>query len=642
MIEPAKSPSKFVIDTSRSPRTRLRPVPLDRVRLEDDFWAPRRAIVRDVTLPAQFRLLDETGRLDNFRKAAGRLGGRHEGFYFNDSDVYKWLEATSWMLATDDDPALAKLVDQTIELVGAAQQPDGYLDTFYSIDNLDACWSELERTHELYCAGHLFQAAVAHHRATGKTSLLAIATRFADLICDTFGPGKPLSGTGGHPEVELALVELARDTGDERYLRQAAYFLDVRGQGYAGGDEYHQDHRAFRELDALVGHAVRALYLCAGAADIYAETGEPELLATLERLWSNLVSRRIYLTGGVGSRHEGEAFGDDFELPNERAYTETCAAIALFMWGWRMLQIRGEARYADLMETVLYNAILPGISLDGLGYFYVNPLAASEMHRRQPWFECACCPPNIARLIASLPGYLYSHSEDEIWIHQFTGSSVELPLMGGRLIRLRQRSRYPWDGEITVTVETAGTFTLNIRIPGWCDLSARLQVNDEPYAGEITPGHYLTLRRSWQPGDRVNLSLPMPVRRIEAHPDVLENAGRVALARGPLVYCLEALDQPGSDPNDVALPFASPIEAVERPDLLGGIVTLEANALSDPPDPSWSDRLYRTARAKQPEGALETVRLRAIPYFAWANRHPGRMQVWIRDRRDSASTSVVP
>src|SRR5579875_2019708 len=282
MNTPDESRQKVVVDTWRSPHARLRPVPLDRVRLEDDFWAPRRAMIRDVTLPAQYRLLDETGRLDNFRKAAGWLEGRQQGFYFNDSDVYKWLEAASWILAADDDPALAELVDQTIELVGAAQQPDGYLDTFYSIDNLDARWTELERTHELYCAGHLFQAAVADHRATGETELLEIATRFADLICDTFGPGRPRSGTGGHPEIEMALVELARDTGDERYLRQAAYFLDVRGQGYAGGDEYHQDHRPFREMDSLVGHAVRALYLCAGATDVYAETGEPELLAALE------------------------------------------------------------------------------------------------------------------------------------------------------------------------------------------------------------------------------------------------------------------------------------------------------------------------------------------------------------------------
>lgn len=633
--ESAVSPSKVVVDTSKSPFVRLRPVPLDKVRL-DDFWAPRRKMIGEVTLPAQYRLLDETGRLDNFRRAAGRLEGAQEGFYFNDSDVYKWLEAASWMLASDDDSELAELVDRTIELVGAAQQPDGYLDTFYSIDNLDARWTELERTHELYCAGHLIQAAVAHHRATGQTSLLDIAVRFADLICDTFGPDGPLAGTDGHPEIEMALVELARDTGDDRYLKQARYFLDIRGQDYAGGDPYHQDHQPFRELDALVGHAVRALYLCAGAADIYAETDDPALLATLERLWRSLIARRLYVTGGAGSRHEGEALGEDFELPNERAYTETCAGIALFMWGWRMLQLDGEAAYADLMERALYNAILPGISLDGLGYFYVNPLAAGPEHRRQPWFECACCPPNIARLIASLPGYLYSHSDDDIWVHFYAGSAVELALGDGRTVRLRQRSGYPWDGDVSLEVETDGIFTLHLRIPGWCESGARLDINGEPYDGELIPGSYLALRRSWHAGDRLRLSLPMRAQRIETHPYVSENTGKVALARGPLIYCLEAVDHPGVDLRDIVLPFGTGLDPIERTDLLGGIVCLEADALIDAPDPGWSSRLYRTAQPRSHGLSSGAIRLRAIPYFAWANREPGRMQVWIRGLSDSA------
>ncbi|MGH2604392.1 MAG: glycoside hydrolase family 127 protein, partial [Dehalococcoidia bacterium] len=372
--------------------------------------------------------LEATGRIDNFRRAAGQQDGPFQGLYFNDSDVYKWLEAASWSLATDPDPELERLVDETIAAVAAAQQPDGYLDTYYILGDEAGRWTELVRTHELYCAGHLFQAAVAHHRATGKCSLLDVARRFADYICDVLGPAEDgkRPGTDGHEEIELAMVELARETGERRYLEQARYFLDARGYGLAGGDEYHQDHKPFRELDAMVGHAVRAVYLNAGAADIYAETGEPALLAALERLWRNMTTRRIYVSGGIGSRYEGEAFGRDFELPNARAYTETCAAIGSVMWAWRMLLLTGEARFADLMEQTLYNAVLPGVSLDGQFYYYQNPLEDDGHHRRQPWFHCACCPPNVARLLSSLPGYVYTVTDDEVWVHLYAEGAATL------------------------------------------------------------------------------------------------------------------------------------------------------------------------------------------------------------------------
>lgn len=407
-----------VVDTARSPHSRLRPLAVDAVRLDDEFWKPRIRANREVTLPSQLDLLESTGRLANFRRGAGREPGRFTGFYFNDSDVYKWLEAAAWALATDPEPELDRRVDAVIEEVAAAQQPDGYLDNYYVAGDDEKRWTDLARTHELYCAGHLIQAAVAHHRATGKTSLLDVARRFADHICATLGPAEEgkRPGTDGHPEIELALVELARETGDRCYLDQARYFLDVRGRGLAGGDEYRQDHKPYRELAAMVGHAVRIIYLNAGAADIYAETGDPTLLATLERLWQNATTRRIYLTGGLGARHDGEAFGDDFELPNARAYTETCAAIGSVMWTWRMLLLTGEARYADLMEWTLANAFLPGLSLDGRSYFYVNPLADEGRHRRQPWFECACCPPNVARTMASITGYFATVSGDGIQV----------------------------------------------------------------------------------------------------------------------------------------------------------------------------------------------------------------------------------
>jgi uncharacterized protein len=621
-----------VVDVAESPFARQLPLPVDAVRLEDAFWAPRLRRNREVTIPTQLELLETTGRLANFRRAAGTETGRFEGFYFNDTDVYKWLEAASWALAVEPDVTLDRWVDEVIAVVGAAQQPDGYLDNYYVAGDDSLRWQELWRTHELYCAGHLFQAAVAHNRATGKTSLLTIARRFADLICDRLGPAEAgkQPGTDGHPEVEMALVELARATGKRRYLDQAAYFLDVRGQGLANGGEYRQDHKPFRELDAMVGHAVRILYLCAGAADVYAETGDETLLATLERLWRHMTRCQIYLSGGLGARHDGEAFGADFELPNDRAYTETCAAIASLMWNWRMLLLTGEARYADLFEHTLYNAFLPGLSLDGKEYFYVNPLADEGGHRRQPWYECACCPPNIARTIASLPGYVYTVSDHAIHVHQYAGSVAGLTLPDGREVGIRQETRYPCDGEIAIELNADGAFALDLRVPTWCEAGATAELNGEPVAQPLVPGTYLRLDRTWAPGDLIRLHFPMPVRRVEAHPYVLENRDHVGLMRGPLLYCVEAIDHPGVDLRDLVLSFDAPIEPRDRPDLLDGVVTLRGRALVQPPALGWDDRLYRTAEGTGADhGALPTG-LTAIPYYAWANRAPGQMRVWLR------------
>ncbi|HJQ29854.1 MAG TPA: beta-L-arabinofuranosidase domain-containing protein, partial [Rubrobacter sp.] len=408
-----------VVDTSRSSYARLRPLPLTDVQLSDHFWEPRRRVNREKTLPSQFEHIEETGRLDNFRRASGKIEAPFRGLYFNDSDVYKWLEAASWSLARDPDSELARMVDAAITEVEDAQQPDGYLNTYFTFERASERWTDFD-LHEMYCAGHLFQAAVAHFYATGSERLLRVAVRFADHICDVFGPeeqGKRLA-VDGHEEIEMALVELFRATGNRRYLEQAKFFIDARGRGTLGDPygrfdpSYSQDHKPLREQDEVVGHAVRALYLYSGAADVYAEIGDAALLAALERLWHNMTTRRMYVTGGLGSRYEGEAFGGDYELPNERAYTETCAAIGSAMWNWRMLMLGGDARYADLIEHTLYNAVLPGISLDGGHYFYQNPLAADGTHRRRPWFGCACCPPNVARLLASLPGYFYGASRD--------------------------------------------------------------------------------------------------------------------------------------------------------------------------------------------------------------------------------------
>ncbi len=626
-----------VVDTSGSPFARLRPVPLDAVEIADAFWAPRQRRNREATLPSQYRLLWDTGRIDNLLRAAGKREGPFQGRVFNDSDVYKWLEAASWSLAAHPDPDLRAMVDEVVSIVAGAQRPDGYLNSYFAREYADERWTDFDQ-HEMYCAGHLFQAAVAHHRATGSPELLEVATRFADHLDAVFGlesEGKRIA-TDGHPEVEMALVELARETGERRYLDLARFLLDVRGHGILGdafgrfGPKYHQDHQPFRNLDEIVGHAVRAVYLNAGAADIYAETGEPALGETLHRLWESMTAHKMYVSGGIGSRYEGESFGEDYELPNALAYTETCAAIGSVMWNWRMLLIEGDARYADLIELTLYNAILPGVSLDGETYFYQNPLADEGSHRRQAWFGTACCPPNVARTLTSLGGYLYAVAGDAIWVHQYVAGTARVTLADGAEVTLREHTRYPWDGEITIEVEGEGEFALMLRIPAWCGDGAALRVNGEPAPPPLTPGAYAEVRRRWRAGDTVALSLPMPVRQVESHPAVEENNGRVALMRGPLLYCMEQSDNPGVDLREVELPEDVAIRAVDRPDVLGGVVALEVDATLMPAAESWRHALYRDALADASPPRREATTLTAIPYHTWANREPGPMRVWLR------------
>src|SRR5215212_7156592 len=626
--------SPVVVDTSKSRYSRLRPLPLSEVRLLDGLLEPRRRVNREATLPSQYDRLEQTGRLDNFRRAAGRIDVTYSGIYFNDSDVYKWLEAAAWTLASDPDPQLERMVNITIGEIEDAQQPDGYLNTYFTFEKASERWTDLTHKHELYCAGHLIQAAVAHHRATGSQRLLKVACRFADNICDTFGPeeeGKRL-GTDGHEEIEMALVELYRETGDREYLDQAQFFVDVRGYGFLGGREYHQDHKPFKEMGEMVGHAVRAVYLNAGAADLYAETGDPTLLKALECLWHHMMTRRMYVSGGIGSRYEDEAFGEDYELPNARAYAETCAAVGSVMWNWRMLTIDGDARYADLLEHTLYNAALPGLSLDGHSYFYQNPLSDSGTHRRSPWFGVACCPPNIARLLASLPGYFYGVSDEDVWVHLYAEGTAEVSLDDDRTVVLRQRTQYPWDGVVEIEVDGEREFALMLRIPAWCEEGVAIEINGQPFDGSASPGSYAEIRRAWRTGDKVRLTLPMPVRRVECHPYVAEDAGRVAVMRGPLLYCVEQVDNPGLDLRDIVLPAEASFSVRFRPDLLGGIAVLETLARTIPLDEGWSGRLYRRARASTDVPQDTTVELTATPYYAWANRDPGPMRVWLRSR----------
>ncbi len=645
------APIAAPVDTRRSAHAAHRPVPVDAVTLDDPIWAPRIRVNRAQTIPAQFRHLEETGRLNNLRRVAGAWDGPYVGREFNDSDVHKWLEAASWALAGASDGERAHIepmMDTAIGVLEAAQEPDGYLNSYYSVERESERWSNLRDKHELYCAGHLFQAAVAHFRVTGSTRLLDIATRFADLICDTFGPASEgkREETDGHPEIEMALVELSRATGEQRYLDQARFFIDVRGRGTIGGGDYHQDATPLREQTEMVGHAVRAVYLNAGAADLLAEESDPSLREALDAMWRNMTTRRSYISGGIGSRWEGEAFGTDFELPSARAYAESCAAIGAAMWAWRMqlLSDADDTRWADAIEHTLLNAMLPGLSLDGERYFYQNPLADDGTHRRQPWFGVACCPPNIARTLASFPGYVATVTtrravgeelgalHDTIWLHQLVAGTVRVELPSGGSATLRVRSRYPWDGEVTVEVtalEDAGGFSINLRVPGWCD-GATGDINGEALSqAEIAPGQYATLNRAWQVGDEVTLHLPMRIGRMEAHPRVTETTGRVALMRGPLLYCAEEADNPRGDVRDLVLSDARDLHPSWQPELLGGCVAISGTAELERPAGAWDGALYKEMGAV-PASARQAVKLRAIPYHLWANRGRGPMTVWLR------------
>lgn len=636
---------------SHGPYRRIQPLALPDVTIADAFWTPRITINREQTLDYQLQQCEETGRLTNFDKAAGRMEGAFEGIYFNDSDVYKWMEASAYSLATHPDAETERTLDAVIARVAAAQQPDGYLNTYFILVEPDKKWTNLGVMHELYCAGHLFQAAVAHYRSTGKRTLLDVACTFADHIDTVFGPGKR-DGMPGHEEIELALVDLYRVTGERRYLHLAQFFVDQRGRrpsvfaleidspntggrvevnkslflvndAYDG--RYAQDHLPVREQSEVVGHAVRAMYLYSAMADLVGETGETALREALERLWHNVTLTRMYVTGGVGPSSHNEGFTEDYHLPNTTAYSETCAAVGNVMWNWRLFALDGEARFADIMELALYNGFLSGIALDGKNYFYVNPLRSNGDRARQGWFGCACCPPNVARLLASLGQYAYGQSQDGIWINLFIAGQARATLADGVKIALEVDTHYPWDGTVTFIVhaDRPAAFALHLRVPGWSE-GATLTVNGAAWDGVAQAGSYARLERTWQDGDTVRLLLPMPVRRIEAHPTVTNDLGHVALMRGPMVYCLEETDHP-ANVHAIALPPDASLSAVVAPDLLGGVTVLQGEGHA-PAASSWDGQLYRPAG----QTTQRSVRITAVPYYAWNNRGKGKMTVWIR------------
>ena len=628
------------MDATRSPYAKLRTLPLDDVTLIGGLWSQRQSVNRGISLKHGYEQLEKAGNFGNLRLAAGEEEGEFRGMRFADSDVYKWLEAVAFELASVPDPEVQRMAEHAIDLVEATQGADGYVNSYWQVVEPDRRWDDVASGHELYCAGHLIQAGIAYHRAIGDSRLLDVSRRFADYIDSVFGPDKR-PGTPGHPEIETALIELYRHTGDRRYLRLAGYFLDQRGRGDLGpgrfGPEYHQDRVGVRDATTMEGHSVRQLYLTAGVADLFLETGEQALHDALIRQWRDLTEHHLFVTGGVGSQHRGEAFGEPYDLPNENCYCETCAQIASIMWNWRMLLMTGEARFADLLELTMYNGFLSGVSLDGRGFFYVNPLQSSgkdqdsgrKQAERQEWWNCACCPPNVMRLIASLGHYFATGDSTGLQVHQYGGCTIESQTGSGQRIVLRMETEYPWQGLVKIVVDQtpSAAWRLSLRVPAWCE-HASLRVNGQEWDAPTVPGSYVTVDRAWQKDDEVQLDLAMPPRMVQGNPRIEAIRGRVAIRRGPVVYCLEQADQEQStDITEVEIDPSSPIQDTWQGDLLGGVTTLALAGFAID-NSRWHGNLYMSV-ASSDEVARKPTRLTAVPYFAWANRGPNAMRVWV-------------
>ena len=634
--------SMFPTDTTdgRIPgHQKLQAMPFTAMRLKGGFWAKRVEVCRKMALKVNLEQCEKTGRIDNFRKAGKLKEGEFQGIYFNDSDVYKMIEGAAYCLALKRDARVEARIDTVIDAIAAAQQPDGYLNTWYTLTDPAKRWTDLKEKHELYCAGHLLEAAVAYQQATGKDTLLQVARRLADCIDATFGAqeGK-IHGFCGHEEIELALVKLSRATGEERYMKLGQYFLDARGCGCQSGGAWgaiFQDHQPVRKQRQAVGHAVRAMYLYCAMTDMAAHTGERALRQAVDGLWDNVTSAHLYITGGVGARHQGEAFGEKYELPNDSAYCETCAAVGMILWAQRLTLLKADARYADVLEKTLYNGLLAGMSLDGKKFFYVNPLASRGTHHRQQWYGCACCPPNVLRLLPTISGYAYATSARAIYVNQFMSGTAEVKLSSGKVF-LEQVTQYPQEGEILLRInpeKSREPFSLHLRIPGWCR-GAGLKINGKTVVlGKLERG-YAVVRRQWEHGDQVQLILPMESQRVYANPRVAANRGRVALQRGPLIYCLEGVDN-GGHVHDAVLPPQAVIRTINRNGLLGGVKVLEFIGLkvkSDLPDVS----LYSFERNLSGKRRGQRARLRAIPYYAWDNRQSGPMAIWLAEMPEVA------
>ncbi|NIA30006.1 MAG: glycoside hydrolase family 127 protein [Actinobacteria bacterium] len=626
-----------IISTSSSPNAKLHDVPISAVTLGDGFWQPRLQANKDRSIPELLRLLEEHGVVDNFRRLSGRRNVERRGYLFTDSDLFKWMEAAALVLQSGDDPQLKAKLDSVIDDVLAAQGKDGYLNTYHQGERANERFTKFKSNHELYCLGHLIQAGIAYYCGSGERRLLDGAIKYADYVISLFGPDKRQCFPG-HPEIEMALVELYRTTGDRKYLDFADYLLNhvqldkIEEKMTASDFQYLFSGLPFTSRKELKSHAVRAMYACCGATDLYMETGNPAVWETLQTLWKDMSQYKIYVTGGVGSRYQGEAFGNKYELPNERAYTETCAAIGNIMWNWRLLNVTGDERYTEIMERALYNGFLSGVSLTGDRYFYRNPLTSFGDNERQPWYNCTCCPPNVERTLAKIPGYIYSTSPEGLWVHLYHSNELNWHLDDGQKIRVKQVTKYPWENkvEITLNPKTKKEFSLFLRIPEWTP-GASVSLNGEELKDKpVNPGSYFEIRRKWKRKDVVVVEFEMPVRAVFSNPRLGEDLGSVALQRGPVVYCLESPDFPNTSVFDVALPLdpENPQKGFTtqfQPDLLGGIVVLRKNALAYE-IPMTDQPLYRYAPFKRPTRSVE---LKAIPYYAWANRGVSKMEVWV-------------
>jgi hypothetical protein len=633
--------------------TPLMPVPFTAVHLNDQFWAPRIEINRTISIPSAFGKCEETGRMDNFALAGGLIKGEHKGdFPFDDTDVYKVLEGASYALAVKYDQKLDHYLDSVILLIGSAQEDDGYIYTCLT----NQCkrierwygkgrWDRLN-SHELYNCGHLYEAAVAHFQATGKRTLLDIAIKNADLVNQVFGPAEGQKKVpSGHPIVEMALVKLYRVTGDEKYLKLARFFIDETGKGTDGHklSKYSQDHQPIVDQDEAVGHAVRLGYLYSGVTDVASLLKDSALMTATKRVWENVVSGKLYITGGIGSRAQGEGFGPNYELPNMTAYCETCASIANVYWNYRLFLNEADSKYFDVLERALYNGVISGVSLSGDKFFYDNPLESVHNHDRAPWFGCACCPGNITRFMASVPGYVYTTDEHSIFVNLFAAGNASIAL-GSDTIGVSQQTRYPWEGKVVVSIDraTGKQFGLKIRIPGWAQNQAvpsdlyqftdqnaekySIQINGKETSSELVNG-YAVLNRNWKNGDRIEIDFPMPVQKVAANPTVENDRGKLAYQRGPLVYCFEDKDNNNGWLFDNFASSETPVETTFEENLLGGVVTLSMKG----------NKVGHSGNTR----TIESVALKAIPYYVWNNRGTSNMLIWMPDQEVSATPKPV-
>ncbi|HHU36960.1 MAG TPA: glycoside hydrolase family 127 protein [Treponema sp.] len=641
-------------------------IPLKKIAVTDGFWKDQTQLVVDAIIPYQWKALNNevpgapaSHAVENFKISAGESGGSPKGTIFQDSDVAKWIEAASYGLYIKSDPKLESRIDELVRLIAKSQRPDGYVNTYFIAAGLEKRWSDMTMGHELYCAGHMIEAAVAYYSATGKRDLLDVMKKYADYIGEVFGPGKGQNHSfDGHPEIELALNRLAEATGEKKYAALANHFIDARGYvkdfhlGEAAMDgmipkskwflsDYYLADKPVREMTAVEGHSVRATYLYCAMADYYRGTGDGKILEALKNIWKNAVSKNMYLTAALGSQSHGERFTIDYDLPNDTCYTETCASIGLALWAQRMLLIEPKGEYADVIETAMYNGILSGISLDGEKYFYVNPLEvqpsvakARNDHahvavERVHWFDCACCPTNVARFIASIGGYIATASDTSVWIHQYMSSDVNFNI-GGTSVRVSQKTEYPWEGSVSIKIspESPVSFTLNIRIPAWC-VSSSITLNGISQQEVVITNGYATLYRRWEKGDVVTLEMDMGVRLIETNANVSENAGKVAIQRGPIVYCVEEVDN-GSKLHSLLVDAGVKAVASFDASFSNHSIVLDIPGFRETESPAEAP-LYREFCANTD---MVPCRIRAIPYYQWGNRAGGQeMRVWLRVKR---------